>query len=208
MPGRIADFDRGEAYLQHRDHLPHLRQQNVIYFLTFRLADSLPARRLDQLRRVRDQWILDNPPPHTLRQESEYRSLWTGPIERLLDGGHGECLLRNPECRGFLEETMRHDDGAAYSLGEFVIMPNHVHALLHVPKSSDLSTILQAWKSISARRINKLHRRSGTLWQSEPFDHIVRDGTHHRRFANYIGKNPAKLRAGHFTLGCGTLVLR
>ena len=77
---------------------------------------------------------------------------------------------------------MRYEDGGGYSLGEFVIMPNHVHVLLHVPDGGELSTILQAWKSISARKINSVLRRRGSLWQTEPFDHIVRDASHYRRF--------------------------
>ncbi|MGN6367350.1 MAG: transposase [Phycisphaerae bacterium] len=202
------NFDWRSAYLQHRDHLPHLRQENALYFVTFRLADSLPAERVDQLRMARDRWMLDNPSPHTEQQEMEYRRLWTGPIERLLDAGYGECVLCSADCRDCVEDTMRHEDGTTYSLGEFVIMPNHVHVLVHVPAASELSAILQAWKSISARRINRRRGRRGTLWQSEPFDHIVRDRFHHRRFADYIRKNPAKLKAGTFTLGCGSLVLQ
>ena len=39
-------FDWKYAAMAHRDHLPHVRQENVVYFITFRLADALPADRL------------------------------------------------------------------------------------------------------------------------------------------------------------------
>ena len=191
--------------MHHRDCLPHLRQQNVIYFVTFRLADSLPESRLRQIRDRRDRWFADNPPPHMPTQEAQYRSIWTAPLEHLLDAGHGACALRRADCRQSLEDSMRHDDGTAYRLGSFVIMPNHVHALLHVPPPADLSDIMQAWKSISSRRINRLLRRRGSLWQPESFDHIVRDKSHWQSFIRYIRRNPAGLPEATFTLGCGSL---
>jgi putative transposase len=200
-------FDWSRAWMQHRDCLPHLRQQNVLYFITFRLADSLPEARLQPLRAARDLWLAQNPPPHTAAQELEYRKIWSAPVERLLDAGHGACLLRQPECRSTIEATMRHDDGQLYGLGDFVIMPNHVHVLLHVPEARDLSSILQAWKSISARRINRILTHRGSLWQPEPFDHIVRDESHWQRFINYIRTNPSQLPSDAFTLGRGSLIL-
>lgn len=135
----------------------------------------------------------------------DYRKLWTVPIERLLDGGHGACVLRDPNCRNVLEATMRHQDGTRYGLGDFVVMPNHVHAILRVLDSVELSAIMQAWKSISARGINRLLQRRGSLWQPESFDHIVRNLAHRQRFSAYIRKNPMCLPAGTFTLGCGVL---
>jgi len=182
-----------------------LRQDNVIYFITFRLADSLPERRIHEIRTDRDRWLRDNPPPHTAEQARALRELWTVRIENMLDAGHGRCELGRADCRSTLETTMRHDDGIAYRLGAFVVMPNHVHALVQMLKGHDLSAAVKAWKSISARQINRLVGRQGSLWLEEYFDHIVRDATAIDRFTTYVRENPRSLPAGTFTLGNGSL---
>ncbi len=88
--------------MAHRDNLPQVRQDNVIYFVTFRLADSPPAERVAELREERDQWMRLHPEPHTPAQQSEYRRIWTVRIENLMDAGYGRCELRDAACRAML----------------------------------------------------------------------------------------------------------
>jgi REP element-mobilizing transposase RayT len=204
MPPPTA-FDWNKAWMAHRGCLPHLRQDDVVYFVTFRLVDALPDARLDELKAARDRWLAANPPPHSPAQQNQFRCLWTIQLEKLMHAGHGECVLRHPECRAFVETTIRHDDRTRYRLGQFVVMPNHVHVLLQLLPDGDLSMIVKAWKSISARRINKLLKRTGSLWQDEYFDHIVREEATLQRFEEYIRDNPSRLPPRTFTLGCGSL---
>jgi len=56
-------------------------------------------------------------------------------------------------------------------------------------------------KSFTAKKINELLRRSGSLWQKESFDHIVRSPGSFERLRAYIADNPRKLSDGVFTLG-------
>lgn len=51
-------------------------------------------------------------------------------IQDALDRGHGECLLRDSANRVIVETALRFFDGKRYALGDFVIMPNHVHVLV------------------------------------------------------------------------------
>jgi hypothetical protein len=127
-----------------------------------------------KLQQRRDQWLRRNPPPHTPEQEAEYRRIWTVRIEKWLDAGCGACVLRDAACREMLEASMRHHDGIRYRLGDFVIMPNHVHALLHLLPENDLGETMKAWKSVSARRIGRRRGRPGSYWMDEYFDHAVR----------------------------------
>ena len=198
-------FDWTRARLDHWDNLPHVRQENAVYFVTFRLGDSLPAERVAELKQQREAWMKLNPIPHSEEQQREYRRIWTARIENLLDAGYGACVLRDPACREILETSMRHDDGPAYRLGEFVIMPNHVHALVQMLPGHELSDAIKAWKSISARRIRKRLERLGSYWMDEYFDHIVRSNERLERFVDYIHQNPERLPHGTFTLGRGTL---
>jgi REP element-mobilizing transposase RayT len=204
-PQPLASFDWTQARLTHRDRLPHVRQEDVIYFVTFRLNDSLPAERTAELRQQRDAWMKFNPPPHTPEQEREYRRIWTVRIENLMDAGWGQCVLRGTVCREMLETSMRHDEGSAYRLGPYVIMPNHVHALLRMLPGHELGDAMKAWKSVSARRIGKRLGRTGSFWTQEYFDHAVRSDESLARIVSYIRENPRNLAAGTFTVGCGSL---
>ncbi len=65
-----------------------------------------------------------------------------------------------------------------------------------VGESSDaenpLSSIMHSLKSYTAHEANKILKRSGTFWQSESYDHWVRDEDELERIVNYIAGNPVK----------------
>jgi len=69
---------------------------------------------------------------------------------------------------------------------------------------NELSEIVHAWKSYTAHEINKLLGRSGSVWQLEPFDHIVRDMAALGRFRQYIRNNPGKQPGRRAILGRGS----
>lgn len=43
---------------------------------------------------------------------------------------HVACLLRQPVLAKIVADSLRHFDGDRYCLGDFVVMPNHVHLLV------------------------------------------------------------------------------
>jgi REP element-mobilizing transposase RayT len=193
------DFFHAEAEIDSEwgHNLPHWRQGGVIYFITFRLADSLPAHRVQQIKVERERWLKFHPEPRNPAQIREYHRRFTQRRQRWLDEGHGECLLKHPEARAEVDSVLRHLDGAAngYVLDEFVIMPNHVHVLV-APRprpNQSLSEIIRTWKSVSAHRINKFFARRGSFWQQESWDHIVRSQRHLDRYRQYIRENPKAL---------------
>jgi REP element-mobilizing transposase RayT len=85
-------------------------------------------------------------------------------------------------------------DGARYWLYDYVVMPDHVHAILQPivaeGKTEPLWRIMQNLKSWLARRINALVGRSGPVWLEETYDHIVRDQDDYEGVAAYIFHNP------------------
>ncbi len=76
---------------------------------------------------------------------------------------------------GFREvaAALAHFQATRYLLREWVIMPNHVHAVVTPLAGYELSDILHSWKSYSAHQINQQLGRTGQLWQKESFDHIL-----------------------------------
>ena len=77
----------------------------------------------------------------------------------------------------------------APELGEHKVLPNHAHVLVRPLPGFELDAILHSWKSYSAQEINKLCHHTGTLWQSECYDRIVRDSTELMRTERYIREN-------------------
>ena len=74
-------------------------------------------------------------------------------------------------------------------LSAWVVMPNHVHALLF--PYEELSHVLLVIKRASACRANRLLERAGqAFWQDESFDHWVRDTHERNRIIRYIEADP------------------
>jgi valyl-tRNA synthetase len=187
-----AFFDPlGEIDISQR-RLPHWTQADASYFVTFRLADSLPAERRESLRAERESWLKNHLPPYTAEQAAEYRELFGERVEQWLDAGHGSCLLADPALSAIVVDSLEHFDGERYDLGSWVVMPNHVHAIVTPRAGHDLSEILHSWKSFTAHEINKRTGRSGELWLSESYDHIVRGERELHQIEEYIERNPEK----------------
>lgn len=181
-------------------HLPHWHQDGKIQFVTFRLADSLPLCQLETLKFEADRFRRNHPEPWSPSVSKEFWSK-IGPMEeRFLDSGHGSCVLRHPAVRDVLAQAIRYNDGVEYNVVAYVIMPNHVHLLLHLPGNLELSKILHSIKRYSARKINIMLNRHGRLWMNESFDRIVRSYSHLNRCIEYIKKNPANFPASDYTL--------
>lgn len=122
-------------------------------------------------------------------------------MHALLDAGHGECLLQRCAVRAIVENSLKYFDGQRYLLGDFVIMPNHVHLLVQFQGSTTLKQQTYGWKKFTAREINNLLGRRGHFWQGETYDHIVRSERAFLAFRKYIFENPKKagLRTGEYS---------
>jgi len=185
-------FDpHGEVVIARR-RLPHWRQIGVAYFITFRLADSVPQPLLRQWRDERTIWLRWHPPPWRADEQREYEERFIGRMQEWLDAGMGACHMRRSDVRSQVELCLLKLDGKRYDIDAFVLMPNHVHALIKPALGYDLSTLLQGIKGVSAKRCNKLLGCKSTFWMDESYDHIVRDVKELAAFRNYIAGNPAK----------------
>ena len=188
----------GELHV-HRQRLPHWRQSGVTYFVTTRLADSVPAGVAREWRDRRDAWLRAHGIGTagelrllTEAERHEYHREFTAKFHDLLDAGHGECLLARAVCADILIARLTAGHGTAYVLDAWCIMPNHVHALVEPAEGTALGEIVRHWKGGSAFDINRALGRSGSLWQRETFDHIVRSEPQREHFRKYIAENPQK----------------
>jgi len=93
-------------------------------------------------------------------------------------------------------EALSHFEGVRVVMISAVIMPNHVHGLFVQNPEWPLEKLIRSWKGFTARRINALLGRSGSLWQRDYFDRLVRDDKHFANYVRYIRRNPEKARLG------------
>ena len=175
-----------------RRQLPHWRQQQKTYFVTFRLADSIPATKLSELESEREAWLKHNPEPWNDAQRKQYYERFSAKLDEWLDAGSGSCVLKDERASKIVADTLSHFDGQRYRLGAWVVMPNHVHAIVTPLDEYDLSAILHSWKSYSAHEINELFGRTGQVWQRESYDHIIRNERTLFKIEEYIDRNPEK----------------
>ncbi len=131
----------------------------------------------------------------------EFHKLFSRKLDEWMDQGHGECLLRQAGPREALAGGLLQGHGETYLMKSFVIMPNHVHVLASL-KDISLPAALKRWKGSSAIAINRITDRTGTLWQKDYFDRLIRGPEHLYNVARYIRRNPvkAKLQDHEFTL--------
>ena len=180
--------------------LPHWNQDNCVQFVTFRLADSLPQSKLKEYGDIKGQWLAEHPKPWDVATKEEYENKVGSVIDKWIDAGYGECILKNKEARNIVEMSIMHFNGIRYDIHAFVIMPNHVHVLLTPRVNYPIQDIVGNWKRFSAHEINKILGRQGAVWERESFDHMVRDEDSYKKRFNYIINNPQHLSSDQFKL--------
>ena len=112
--------------------------------------------------------------------------------EMFIDECHGQCLLRQPKLAKIVADAFLHFDGLHYRLGDFIVMPNHVHLLAMFPSADALKSQCDSWLHYTARQINREIGGQGKFWQQEPFDHLVRTPEQYDYLRQYIAGNPRK----------------
>jgi REP element-mobilizing transposase RayT len=188
-----------------RRQLPHWEQEGVCGFVSFRLADSLPESVLADHELRKSVWLrargISDVVPLSMRpdllERDERRSFYrfaSHLYHRALDKGHGSCCLRDPVLRDVVQELFMNRHLVDYVLYAYVIMPNHVHALIQPLPGKSMIRSLRAIRRMSAREINRLNDTKGDFWQSEGFDHLVRSAHYFHRYRQYIRLNPARAR--------------
>ena len=117
-------------------------------------------------------------------------------MEKYLDAGYGHPWLASSAAAEILADELCSLCNRDVDVPHYTIMPNHWHALL-VPTSDcvpSLSRIMRAIKGRSARRINAVLGRTGTLWQRERFDRWMRDDAEWSRCVACIRQKPRQSR--------------
>ncbi len=196
MP-HITFLNRRSDILIRCGHLPHWFQPEAVQFITFRLADSLPQTKLQELALMREALGRRETKDGELTAEEER-------LEEIVEGwlkiGYGGCVLSNAQCRQFVEEALFFNDKQTYHLHAFVIMPNHVHILLSPIGENSVVSIVSKLKRYSSRMIKQCVVTDGNVWQREMFDRMIRGEDDFAHKLAYIVNNPNGLPEDSYSL--------
>lgn len=180
--------------------LPHYQPAEAIFFVTFRLAGSIPV---EIIRRLRENHDLVNKGilGRSDLTEREQRELAYAEQKRLFAATDG-FLDTNPNAPYWLKEkdvaeivmeSIQYRDGKQYDLHAFTVMPNHVHMMMTLlPDAPVLYKVMQDLKKFTGLHSNRKLGRNGQFWEDESYDHVVRNNEEFYRILNYILRNPLK----------------
>jgi putative transposase len=114
-------------------HLPHWQPRHAVFFVTFRLKNSLPDEVIEVLREERErERILSAQLPESERiqqnhlEAQRYFARWDAYLDRAEFGPH---WLSQPEIAEIIKEALHYRDESVYNLQAFCIMSNHVHVV-------------------------------------------------------------------------------
>lgn len=177
-----------------RGYLPHLKVEGAAYFVTFRLADSLPRETVLRLKERRAD-LVHRTNLETSSDQNDIRSRllawYSAEVDSALDRHCGAAWLRRPEIAAIVATALRHFEADRYALHAWCIMPNHVHAVVQPHAANTLESILHSWKSYTANRANQSLGKTGeSFWQTESYDHWIRDGMDFAHCCRYTEDNP------------------
>lgn len=175
-----------ERHLKRRN-LPHLYYNEGIYFVTARLANTIPIDKLELMH----QNILDKQNSNF----SKYINHFIDYDSYLDKTSHGFDAFKNHSCAEILKNCLHYPDGKDYRLICYTIMSNHFHLVFElINREKPVSKIMQSIKGISANRINKSLNTSGQFWQSESYDRLVRDDIELYFTIKYVLLNPVNAK--------------
>ncbi len=180
--------------------LPHFQPAEATFFVTFRLAGSIPMEVNLHLREnyelikrsILQQKNWTDREKHE-RIYLEQKRLFAATDNFLDTNPNGPYWLREQCVAKIVSEAIQHRDGKQYDLHTYTIMPNHVHMMMTLmPNAPALFKVMQDLKKFTGLHSNRSLGRDGQFWEEESYDHVVRTEKSFYRIVNYTLRNPVK----------------
>ena len=193
----------------YRRNLPHIQPPGASFFITFRLAGSLPLDVVKQWNLER-QWLRhlsETNPNHFDQVKHEFDRRWFAKFEALLDCATvGPTWVNDSRVASIVADSLHYRDRRVYRLDAFTIMSNHVHTVFRpLPTHPvrdfrptedveyySLASIMHSLKGYTAFQANRILGRKGEFWAHESYDRWIRDYAEWQRIISYVLNNPVK----------------
>lgn len=190
--------------------LPHWIPEGAMFFITFRLANSLPMQVIQELKEQHE------------REQKEIRAKFNGSSQYAelykLDKKHfgrfdswlDRCVEGSPrwladeKVAQIVADEIHRLDGERYSLVAYCLMSNHGHLVIDTAEHNlkpaqtgvtakyPLTDTMKLLKGRTARFCNQVLGRNGSFWSAESYDHVVRNQKEFENIVWYTLNNPVK----------------
>ena len=183
----------------YKRNLPHWQPKGAEYFITFRLAGTLPKEAVLALKEKQKQFnLMRIKSGLTSKQKSNFEAKIFETYDHLLDSETtGPTWLANKDVARIVQGSLHYFDQDCYELYAYAIMSNHVHlAFRHLEENHNVdfpvTHIMKRIKSYTAKEANKILGRKGKFWQAESYDRVIRDDKELENKIRYTLSNPVK----------------
>ena len=91
-----------------------------------------------------------------------------------------------------------HDHFFGVKVDKFVVMPNHIHAIIILEQSAvPVTTVVGLYKSYVTKQIHSIDPNI-KVWQASFHDHVIRNQRSYEKIWSYIDTNPLKWKEDCF----------
>ncbi len=194
----MSEIKNNSAFYQGKK-LPHWQPAGATFFLTMRLAGSIPKHIIAQYKAQKDievkelKRIFPNDPLLLADQLYNLDKKYFSIFDKELDKSNEPYWLQEKEIAKIVKESIAFFEGKELITHAYCIMPNHLHwVFTHDEDAQVLWQILQRMKRYTATEANKILHRQGQFWEDESYDHIVRDAKEFDNIVLYTLQNPVK----------------
>jgi putative transposase len=172
--------------------MPHWLVADHTYFVTIRLAGTIPRALLNALK-VERKTLADAAESEDARQDLLRKQFVR--IEKVLDAHNPDrhWLTQPPVATAFFDALPWLEDSArGWDIYATTLMGTHAHMVLRnlAGRSGELLADLAQFKRHTAREGNKVLGRSGAFWARENFDHWCRTENKVIGAVRYTANNP------------------
>jgi putative transposase len=183
--------------IEYKKNLPHILPESGVFFVTFRMHNSLP---LDLLVKLKSEYkneiyLTKQSIKNSKILKSRLYDLYDDyfrDFDALLDQYAGEFnLTENQNIGNILKDAIFYLNKKEYKLICFTVMPNHVHLIIYRLKKP-LFKIMQVLKGYTSREINKILNRKGKFWHTESYDNVIKNRNELVIKIKYVLNNPVK----------------
>ena len=161
---------------EYRRNLPHILPENAVYFITYRIAGSIPSHIIHSYIKKKENNKVDY-----FEEFDDYLNNQKG-------------TLTESNIANIIKESLWFYNEKYFKLISFCIMSSHVHLVINTnnyPYKS-LHLLLKSIKGVSSNKINKLKGQKGPFWHHESYDRVVRDRNELSNVIMYTLNNPVK----------------
>mgnify|MGYP006302142555 CR=1 FL=1 len=182
----------------YKRNLPHYSVSGACYFITFRLAGSLPEDKFEQTRKkfeiIKSRISVSNlkNSMKKVRLDNNWKRYFYKIDKLMTEYKKSPTYLKNPNIAQIVASSIKHHDSKNYNLLCYSIMPNHVHLIFTLFEERGLAKTMFSIKRFTAGQANKILKKNGQFWQHESYDHIIRNKKALNNIVHYTIHNPVK----------------